>query len=94
MPLLVLLWALFPMSHGAEDGIALRLGPVTKGRVIATPYVVPEVELQVLAGAPKGYVYGCKQEVTERLLSDHIDDVVALSCAEGVRLELKGVHFK
>lgn len=92
---MVLLWALpFLTSPGANDGVALRLGKVQKGYVTAIPYVAPELELKVVAGAPKGYVYGCQQAVETRKREDHADDIVTLSCAEGVRLELKGVRFK
>lgn len=84
-----------PGANPEDDGVALRLEKIPKkGYVLGTPYVAPQLELQVLGGAPKGYVYGCKQTVEHRTRADHEDDIVILECAEGVRLELKGIKLQ
>lgn len=77
-----------------DEGTALHIVSRRGDHVVAVPYVVPKLEMKVLAGAPEGYVYECKQVTETRVRNDHEDDIVVLNCAEGVKLELKGIELR
>jgi hypothetical protein len=92
IPLIVLLVTL--PSLGDSDKFSLRVLPSdekNKVMIVTQPFVPPRLEYKILAGTPKTYLYNCQQVDEIREHVDHKDTVVIVECADGIKLELKGV---
>lgn len=89
--------AFFAGSAAPPAGeLALKVLPNSRPpEVWARPYVAPAMLFHQTTGQPpEGFVEGCRVVPMERDHPDHVDRIVVLTCAKGIKLELRNVDFE